>query len=142
MYGTGQGSANSPAIWCFLSSTLFDCYDTVVSPATYIASEIPTQTTLGMIGFVDDCNGQTNDFLSDGSSATVQRLVTQTQQNVQEWNDLLSASGGALELSKCSCHILQWKFTLSGAPLLVPDHATLQDELVVSDRIANTTHKL
>ena len=32
IYGTGQGSANSPAIWCFLSSTLFDCYDQVVAP--------------------------------------------------------------------------------------------------------------
>ena len=27
IYGTGQGSGNSPAIWCFVSSTLFDCYD-------------------------------------------------------------------------------------------------------------------
>ena len=25
IYGTGQGSGNSPAIWCSLSSTLFDC---------------------------------------------------------------------------------------------------------------------
>ena len=27
IYGTGQGSGNSPMIWCFLSSVLFDCYD-------------------------------------------------------------------------------------------------------------------
>lgn len=26
MTGTGQGSGNSPMIWCFLSSVLFDCY--------------------------------------------------------------------------------------------------------------------
>ena len=25
IYGTGQGSGNSPAIWCFLSSILYDC---------------------------------------------------------------------------------------------------------------------
>ena len=62
IYGTGQGSANSPAIWCFLSSSLFNCYDTVVTPATYHAADDFTPTTLGMIGFVDDCNGQTNSF--------------------------------------------------------------------------------
>jgi hypothetical protein len=27
IYGTGQGSGNSPMIWCFLSSLLYDCYD-------------------------------------------------------------------------------------------------------------------
>lgn len=26
IYGTGQGSGNSPTIWCFISSTLFDCH--------------------------------------------------------------------------------------------------------------------
>jgi exonuclease III len=31
IYGTGQGSGNSPMIWCFLSSVLFDCYDELVS---------------------------------------------------------------------------------------------------------------
>jgi hypothetical protein len=35
IHGTGQGSANSPAIWCFLSSTLFDCYDTQADLAAY-----------------------------------------------------------------------------------------------------------
>jgi hypothetical protein len=27
IYDTGQGRGNSPMIWCFLSSVLFDCYD-------------------------------------------------------------------------------------------------------------------
>jgi hypothetical protein len=26
LYGTGQGSGNSPMIWCFINSTLFDCH--------------------------------------------------------------------------------------------------------------------
>ncbi|KAI2501960.1 hypothetical protein MHU86_12513 [Fragilaria crotonensis] len=36
IYGTGQGSANSPAIWCFLSSCLMDAYDTTATPAVYM----------------------------------------------------------------------------------------------------------
>ena len=35
IYETGQGSANSPAIWCFLSSTLFDSYDKLAHKAMY-----------------------------------------------------------------------------------------------------------
>jgi hypothetical protein len=35
IYGTGQGSGNSPMIWCFLSSTLFDCYETQAFGAIY-----------------------------------------------------------------------------------------------------------
>jgi len=26
IYGSGQGSGNSPFLWCFLSSILFDCF--------------------------------------------------------------------------------------------------------------------
>ena len=118
IYGTGQGSSNSPAIWCFLSSVLFDCYDTVSRPATYCTPMEDESTKLDMIGFVDDCNGQTNKFSADGSPITVRDIVDQARHNAQQWNDLLTASGGALELSKCSCHILQWKFTPSGAPVV------------------------
>jgi hypothetical protein len=142
IYGTGQGSANSPAIWCFLSSSLFDCYDTVVHPATYQAPGGSTPLTLGMIGFVDDCNGQTNSFADDGSLETLRTLITQTKANAQAWNDLLTASGGALEVSKCSCHILQWIFSPQGAPMLVPYHGDLQSELTVRDDQTNTIHPL
>jgi hypothetical protein len=34
VYGTGQGSGNSPAIWCFISSLLYKCYDQMAVPAT------------------------------------------------------------------------------------------------------------
>ncbi|KAI2507028.1 hypothetical protein MHU86_7413 [Fragilaria crotonensis] len=94
IYGTGQGSANSPAIWCFLSSTLFDCYDTQAHPAMYWDTQDDVRVDLGLIGFVDDCNGQTNSFADDGSPNTVKTLVAQAQANAQCWTDLLMASGG------------------------------------------------
>ena len=62
IFGTGQGSGNSPAIWCFLSSVLYDCYDEVAIPATYCSPDRSGSFQIGMIGFVDDQNGQTNDF--------------------------------------------------------------------------------
>ncbi len=48
IYGTDQGSANSPAIWCFLSSSMFDCYDQVVHPASYL---LPTEKNANDIGY-------------------------------------------------------------------------------------------
>jgi hypothetical protein len=133
IYGTGQGSANSPAIWCFLSSILFDCYDTTAAKATYRDSSGQISATMGLIGFVDDCNGQTNTFDMDGSPSRLPALLSQTQANAQQWTDLLSASGGALELSKCSCHILQWQFSLQGAPVLVPSFPKDETQITVWD---------
>jgi len=135
IYGTGQGSANSPAIWCFLSSTLFDCYDIQADLATYWDTQGDVRVQLGLIGFVDDCNGQTNAFESDGSTRTVQQIVSQTQSNAQCWTNLLTASGGALELSKCSNHILQWQFSMQGAPVLVPKHSA--EEVTIKVREYN-----
>ncbi|KAI2506424.1 hypothetical protein MHU86_8050 [Fragilaria crotonensis] len=142
VYGTGQGSANSPAIWCFLSSTLFDCYDTRAHQAIYWDTHNDVRVHFGLIGFVDDCNGQTNAFGSDGSTATVHQIVSQAQANAQCWSDLLHASGGALELSKCSTHILQWQFSLSGAPVLVPMHSCPEVSMEVWDRQADSEKTL
>lgn len=39
------------------------------------------------------------------------------QEDAQIWNDLLFSSGGKLELSKCSYHVLHFEFTPNGRPL-------------------------
>ena len=142
IYGTGQGSANSPAIWCFLSSCLFDGYDDIACPATYTSPDNTTSVSLGLVGFVDDCNGQTNKFFSDGSERTLRRILHQAQMNAQKWNDLLHTSGGALELSKCSCHVLHWLFSAQGAPVLAPKIHEHQDILTVHDQTTASDHHL
>jgi hypothetical protein len=125
-----------------LSSTSFDCYDTGAHQATYWDTQGDVRAQLGLIGFVDDCNGQTTSFGSDGSSTTVTQLASQAQDNAQCWSDLLYASGGSLELSKCSAHILQWKFSMAGAPFLVPAHSPSDVSINVWDRQSNDTKQL
>ena len=142
IYGTGQGSANSPAIWCFLSSCLFDSYEDVAYPATYATPDGGAEVSLNMVGFVDDCNGQTNQFHEPVTGSTITDLLDQTAHNAQNWSDLLHASGGALELSKCSCQVVDWWFTDHGEPLLAPKDSSHQDRLMVSDRSTGTKHKL
>jgi hypothetical protein len=40
IYGTGQGSGNSPMIWSFVSSLLFQCKKTRANPAAYCIASI------------------------------------------------------------------------------------------------------
>ena len=54
-----------------------------------------------MIGYVDDSNDQVNIF-TDDHPPTPETLITMMQHDAQLWSDLLWASGGALELPKCS----------------------------------------
>ena len=98
--------------------------------------------TIGIAGFVDDCNGQTNSFQDDGSTATVTKVLTQAQTNAQLWTNILSTTGGALEVSKCSCHVMQYKFTVQGAPSLVPSFPSNQVKLNVWDPNDNVDHTL
>jgi hypothetical protein len=97
IYGTGQGSTTfSGQKWTFQWSTLIDCYDTKASPSQYSSPTGTANVTIGIAGFVHDCNGKTNKFEADGSSATVSTILDQSQANAQLWTNLLSASGGAL----------------------------------------------
>jgi hypothetical protein len=79
-----------------------------------------------MVGFVDDSNGQTNLFSRDESENTRQTIIAQLKNNAQLWAELLGVTGGALELSKCSYHVLAWRFTVTGAPTLVTDSSRIQ----------------
>jgi hypothetical protein len=70
-----------------------------------------------MIGFGDDSTGQANAFLLD-TQPRAKQLVARMREDAQLWNDLLWASGGALELPKCTYHDIDYAFTLDGAPIL------------------------
>lgn len=66
-----------------------------------------------MLGFVDDSNGITN--LPPGQTS-ISDLLTRVQHDSQLWHDLLWLSGGKLELSKCSFHVLAFDFNTAGCP--------------------------
>jgi exonuclease III len=142
IYGTGQGSGNSPMIWCFLSSVLFDCYDDIAYAATYCHPDRTQPMELGMVGFVDDSNGQTNHFLKEETVNTLPTILYKLRHNAQAWSNILGASGGALELSKCSCHLMVWNFTERGDPVLVSTRQSLQHPAEVTDPVTNTVHAL
>jgi len=117
IYGTGQGSGNSPFIWCMISSILFDCFQDHCFGATYFLPDYSEALQIGMTGFVDDSNANVNSFSNSTISPT--SLLARTEQDAILWQSLLETSGGILEPAKCSFHHIQWDFTSEGTPKLL-----------------------
>jgi exonuclease III len=117
IYGTGQGSGNSPVIWAFISSTLFDCYEKRAHGATFATPDQSIIIPMYMVGFVDDTKCQTNSFFAE-PQPSVETVVTKMQHDAQLWSDLLWSSSGDLELSKCSYHVYYYRFSIDGSPVL------------------------
>jgi len=117
IYGTGQGSGNSPAIWCVISSVLFEAHSAQSFGATYESPDKLQTIRISMVGFVDDSTGQVNAFLED-VQPNIDVLLQRMRYDAQLWNDLLWTSGGELELNKCSYQVMNWEFTTIGEPSL------------------------
>ena len=100
IHGTGQGSGNSPSIWLFISSTLFDVHSTLAQGATFISPDGTISVRFSMVGFVDDSTGNCNDFQPQ-SEIDVDELLRRMANDAQIWSNLLHCSGGKLELPKC-----------------------------------------
>ena len=142
IYGTGQGSGNSSMLWLFLCCILFDIYDRMSTPARYTHPDRSKETNVSLIGLVDDNNGQANKFNALQLWTNLQRLLRQAQRNANLWAlRLLCATGGALELTKCSYHILFWKFSIQGAPVLTNPKSEVP-AMTVTDPHTNTTCEL
>jgi hypothetical protein len=88
IYGTGQGSGNSPVIWCIISSVLFNCHASSAHGATFESPDWTQTITFYMIGFINNSTGQANAFLMD-TQPPVESLVDWMHSDVQLWNDLL-----------------------------------------------------
>jgi hypothetical protein len=67
---------------------------------------------------------------------TVNDIIIKTQQDAQLWNDLLRATGGALNLDKCFAQVLAFQFGLNGAPVIAPADKNLT--ITLQDRLHNT----
>ena len=142
IYGTGQGSGNSPMIWCFLSCILFNCYDDVAYPTKYCNPDKTQSMDLGMVGFVDDSNGQTNDFMHNESPMTIPRTIHKLEHNIQAWTDILGSSGGALELPKVNNHFVNYGFTARGHPFLMEPAMIIPHPVEATDPLTETAHEL
>jgi hypothetical protein len=128
-FGTGQGSGNSPMVWLFICSTLFDTYEEHAHGSTYESPDRAIKQAIKIVGFVDDTRNSTNKF--DDNDVSIQELAELANRDSQIWHDLLISSNQALELSKCGYHAIMYDFLPTGEPILLdspPTHLQIRDQ--------------
>ena len=94
-----------------------------------------------MVGFVGNSNGQINSFNEDDTISNLHALIQKARINAIQWSNLIHAKGRELELAKCSYHVMYWKFSTRGAPVL----SNVQSEIrpiEVPDRDTNHNQTL
>ena len=121
LFGTGQRSGASPAIWLSLVVILLNALDRMSNEESIpgLAFHDPWRviSQAWRVGaFVDDTNQGVMDSSGDLSPS---ELVEQLRQAGQLWEKLLHISGGSLNLSKCSWTLQFWSW-INGRPQLCP----------------------
>ncbi|OEU18182.1 hypothetical protein FRACYDRAFT_236453 [Fragilariopsis cylindrus CCMP1102] len=130
-FGSGQGSGVSAQGWGKLVSKLFDIHDKFGHGCRYEDPWRLYTTIVGILGFVDD-----NNITNNGEDwETTKDIMKRTQHDAQLWNDLLRATGGALNLEKCFAQVIATHFSLDGAPVIAPVDPTLT--ITLKDRLYN-----
>jgi hypothetical protein len=127
VFGTGQGSSSSLSIWTLLCSTGFDIFDDHCYGAMYTSPDSTKVLKLGMTGFVDDNNAQTTGRPEETEAALALRFT----HDAQLWHDILWATGGPLETSKCSYQSMRFDFSGAGSPFL--RHGKHGPPIVIND---------
>ena len=112
IHGTGQGSGNSPMIWCFISSILFDCHNQKAHGITTTTPNGDIIVSFSSIGFVDDFTCVTGGRQDE----TIDQIIVRVKHDAQLWHDLLWASRGKLEFQKCWFHLIFYDFDKHGVP--------------------------
>jgi hypothetical protein len=116
-----------------------ECLETVGSGMTMEDIERIKSIRQWIEGFVDDTSLFTN--LKDPEEP-VENMRAQLQQDTQSWTDLLYASGGQLELSKCFYYMLAWKFTPEGDPIPLTIAELQLPQITIHDPVTGNTTEI
>ena len=104
LFGTGQGSGASPAVWLTLVVTLMNTLDRLITPRmTFPSPDTPQQHSRLIDALVDDTS---LGFTDSTGTQTLQNLTESLAHIAQTWEKLLFLSGGSLNRKKCSWYAL------------------------------------
>ena len=105
LFGTGQGSGASPAVWLSLVVILMNTLDHLTPERMEFQSPDASIKHSRLIdAFVDD----TSLGFTDPGLLSHTEMITRINHIAQTWERLLHFSGGSLNLSKCSWYIMYW----------------------------------
>jgi hypothetical protein len=125
LFGTGQGSGASPAVWLSLVVLLLHTFDRLIPHRmNFVPISGAREHSRSSDAFVDDTSVGFTSTLGDTQYS---ELILQLQEVAQTWERLLFLSGGKLNLSKCSWYVLRWEWK-QGRPVIrkiQPDDPTI-----------------
>ncbi len=107
IYGNGQGSASSPALWAMISSLLYQCHRELNQGALLHDPITKEELINYLVGFVDD----NTLFVTHQSKESIAECM---RASLQSWERLLYTTGGALALEKCEYHVVTWEYEEDG----------------------------
>jgi len=102
-YGAEQGAADAALQYIVLSNTLIDAFHKRFCPWAVPEPTATIEVLKSLKAFIDDV---AMSVYTDSSS--FDSLVQCTQEQVQWWNGLIRATGGALNPNKCCCMVYTW----------------------------------
>ena len=128
IHGTGQGSTNSPIIWCFISSVAFTAHEQKAHGMLFVSPDNNTSVRINMVGFVDDSTCITG----GNANTSYSEIKDMMKEDAQLWHDLLWITGGKLELPKCGYHVIYYDFHEDGIPYM---RHTQQESITLANEI-------
>ena len=115
LFGTGQGSGASPAVWLTLVVVLMNTLDRITRERIHFRSpDAPDHHKRLTDAFVDDTSLAITDTYNPMTPTTMIQSIEKIAQN---WERILYYSGGSLNLKKCSWSMLHWEWKC-GRPIL------------------------
>jgi hypothetical protein len=106
LFGTGQGSGATPAVWLSLVVLLLHNFDRIIPHRINFApisgGRIHSRSSDALVDY-------TLLGFTSNDDTSYEDLIRRLQEVAQTWEHLLFLSGGKLNLSKCSWFILRWE---------------------------------
>jgi hypothetical protein len=92
-------------------------------------------------GFVDDMSLFANLLGTIIECNDIEQLTSRLKYDMIAWKEVLEASGGKLELTKCFYYILTWKFDNKGNPIAttVTEQRESTQQISITDTFTNDT---
>jgi hypothetical protein len=141
LYGSGQGSSGSPPLWMTVSNILFRTLEAQVGTgATYACPRQHLTTNHTTEAFVNDSTNFINSPKYN-EPYTADQLSTKLRLQNEEWEWILSPSGGKLELPKCLAYIVVYDWN-KGEPQQQPKSKLPTQPQVRNTKMQQQTSKM
>jgi len=121
-YGAGQGAGDACARWIVQANSMILAYNSRANPWSITNPDHSSALALGLDAFIDDTNLMAAASPTQNAPTPIQKV----QYNLTLWNELLQASGGSLNPSKCVWFYFNWKQDARGTVKIVTPPPTAQ----------------